>query len=51
MPTGQWLSLMSHDKKVEAGTVRFVLLRELGQAVIKSGLDTALLDKILRENS
>ncbi|MBA8734176.1 3-dehydroquinate synthase [Chromobacterium violaceum] len=51
MPTEQWLNLMSHDKKVEAGTVRFVLLRELGQAVIKSGLDTALLDKILRENS
>nr|WP_269326288.1 3-dehydroquinate synthase [Chromobacterium piscinae] len=51
MPTEQWLSLMSHDKKVEAGTVRFVLLRSLGQAVIESGLDTALLDRILRENS
>uniref|UniRef100_UPI00061813AA 3-dehydroquinate synthase n=1 Tax=Chromobacterium vaccinii TaxID=1108595 RepID=UPI00061813AA len=51
MPTEQWLSLMSHDKKVEAGTVRFVLLRSLGQAVIESGLNTALLDRILRENS
>ncbi|WP_046156182.1 3-dehydroquinate synthase [Chromobacterium vaccinii] len=51
MPTEQWLSLMSHDKKVESGTVRFVLLRSLGQAVIESGLNTALLDRILRENS
>ncbi|OHX12673.1 3-dehydroquinate synthase [Chromobacterium sphagni] len=51
MPAEQWLKLMSHDKKVEAGTVRFVLLRSLGQAAIQAGLDTSLLERILLENS
>ena len=30
----RYLELMSHDKKVEAGRLRLVLLRELGRAVI-----------------
>ncbi|KUM02010.1 3-dehydroquinate synthase [Chromobacterium subtsugae] len=51
MPVHRWLQLMSHDKKVEAGTIRFVLLRALGQAVIQPGLAGSLLEKILRENS
>ncbi|POZ60743.1 3-dehydroquinate synthase [Chromobacterium alticapitis] len=51
MPLEQWLAQMAHDKKVEAGTIRFVLLRELGQAVIQPGLETSLLERILLANS
>lgn len=29
-----YLELMAHDKKVEAGKLRLVLLREVGRAVI-----------------
>ncbi|MBS0554494.1 MAG: 3-dehydroquinate synthase, partial [Proteobacteria bacterium] len=29
-----YLDLMSHDKKVEAGRLRLVLLRSIGQAVL-----------------
>jgi 3-dehydroquinate synthase len=29
-----YLNLMAHDKKVEAGKLRFVLLRGIGQAVM-----------------
>lgn len=51
MPLARWLDLMSHDKKVEAGTIRFVLLQQLGQAAIQPGLSSAILEKILNENS
>ncbi|WP_374420474.1 3-dehydroquinate synthase [Chromobacterium sp.] len=50
MPLARWLELMSHDKKVEAGTIRFVLLQQLGQAAIQPGLSSAILEKILNEN-
>ncbi|BEV73162.1 MULTISPECIES: 3-dehydroquinate synthase [unclassified Paludibacterium] len=40
----QWMSLMSHDKKVSQGQIRFVLLQQIGQAVIEKNLS----DKILR---
>jgi 3-dehydroquinate synthase len=33
MPTQRYLDLMSHDKKVQAGRMRYVLLQKLGQAV------------------
>jgi 3-dehydroquinate synthase len=32
----RWLALMSHDKKVVAGAIRFVLLRALGEAFVAS---------------
>lgn len=51
MPMARWLELMSHDKKVEAGTIRFVLLQQLGQATIQAGLPSAILEKILNSNS
>ena len=36
----RWLQLMSHDKKVTDGTMRFVLLEELGRAAIRSDVST-----------
>ncbi|MBV8465109.1 MAG: 3-dehydroquinate synthase [Burkholderiales bacterium] len=42
----KWLSLMAQDKKVEAGKVRFVLLKHLGQAYI-GPLDASLLTQLL----
>ena len=51
MPLMRWLELMSHDKKVEAGTIRFVLLKQLGCATLQAGLPSSLLEKILSENS
>ncbi|MBC53127.1 MAG: 3-dehydroquinate synthase [Gammaproteobacteria bacterium] len=43
----QFMSLMSVDKKVQSGKVRFILLRRLGDAVIESDIDTALLQQTL----
>ncbi|MGF1613548.1 MAG: 3-dehydroquinate synthase [Gammaproteobacteria bacterium] len=43
-----YLDYMRHDKKVEAGTIRFVLLKEIGQAVITSDLPEADLRRTLR---
>ncbi|HJV24383.1 MAG TPA: 3-dehydroquinate synthase [Aromatoleum sp.] len=37
MPVEQYLDLMAHDKKVEAGRLRLVLLRQIGRAVIHGG--------------
>ena len=34
----RYLELMAHDKKAEAGRLRFVLLRGIGQAVVESDL-------------
>ncbi|GAB3262981.1 3-dehydroquinate synthase family protein [Chitinimonas naiadis] len=34
LPFERWLSLMAQDKKVEAGRIRFILLRRLGEAYI-----------------
>lgn len=42
-----WKRLIRHDKKVEKGTVRFILLNELGKAVIKQDLADEILDRIL----
>ncbi|MCL4758689.1 MAG: 3-dehydroquinate synthase [Rhodocyclaceae bacterium] len=37
LPTSAYLALMAHDKKVEDGALRLVLLRGIGRAVIHSG--------------
>ncbi|WP_287879744.1 3-dehydroquinate synthase [Aquitalea sp.] len=42
----EWMRHMGHDKKVESGVIRFVLLKQLGQAVIQPGLPTAVLDTL-----
>jgi 3-dehydroquinate synthase len=38
MPPARWLELMARDKKVEAGSIRFVLLEALGRAVVRGGI-------------
>jgi 3-dehydroquinate synthase len=41
----RYLELMGHDKKVQAGRIRFVLLKRLGDALISAEVpDTALAD-------
>jgi len=42
-----WLSLMSHDKKVSQGKIRFVLLQQIGQAVIENNLPAEILQQVL----
>lgn len=43
----RWMELMSQDKKVEAGRIRFVLMRALGESYIGT-LDEAVLKAVLR---
>jgi 3-dehydroquinate synthase len=45
-PYDQWLELMSHDKKVEKGKTRFVLLNNIGDAFL-DGLDESTLRQLL----
>ena len=46
----EWMRHMGHDKKVESGVIRFVLLKQLGQAVIQAGLPTALLEQLFQSS-
>jgi 3-dehydroquinate synthase len=45
-----YLEYMGHDKKVEGGRMRFVLLRKLGKAVITSELPEADLRRTLKRH-
>jgi 3-dehydroquinate synthase len=47
LPVATWLELMGHDKKVEAGRLRFVLLRALGDAYLDDAVPLPVLDKVL----
>jgi len=47
LPVARWLELMGHDKKVEAGRLRFVLLRALGEAYLDDSVPLPVLDKVL----
>lgn len=40
---------MGRDKKVKAGTIRFVAMQELGRAVTTNGIDSELIDALWRE--
>ncbi len=42
-----WLDYMGHDKKVEGGKMRFVLLKKMGEAVITAAVPTAVLTAVL----
>jgi 3-dehydroquinate synthase len=43
----RYLEYMGHDKKVEAGKIRFVLLKKIGEAVITADLPPAELSATL----
>ena len=42
-----WLDYMGHDKKVESGKLRFVLLKKLGEAVITGDVPRDVLSDVL----
>ena len=42
-----YLEYMGHDKKVEGGKMRFVLLKKLGEAVITGDVPTDVLNGVL----
>jgi shikimate kinase / 3-dehydroquinate synthase len=44
----RYLELMAHDKKVEAGKIRFVLLRAIGLAFVSAEVPQAVLRKALQ---
>ena len=41
------LELMGHDKKVEGGRIRFVLLKRIGEAFVSAEVPRAALAEIL----
>ncbi len=43
----RYLALMSHDKKVQAGAIRFILLRALGDAFVTADVPTDALRAVL----
>ena len=43
----RWKALMSHDKKVLSGSIRFVLLDAIGRAVVRSGVPDETLRGVL----
>jgi len=45
----RYLELMGHDKKVEAGKLRFVLLKRLGKAIVSDSVEQTLLAELLSE--
>ena len=47
MTAEQFMSLMAVDKKVQAGQIRFVLMRQLGEAYVDANVDEALLRETL----
>ncbi len=49
LPLADLLDAMARDKKVRAGGLRFVVLNRLGEAVTRSGIDTALVAESFRE--
>ena len=49
MPIEKFLALMAGDKKVQAGTIRLILLKAIGQAFITGNYPEELLHKTLME--
>jgi 3-dehydroquinate synthase len=43
----RYLELMGHDKKVEGGKIRFILLRDIGDAFISDAVPREVLDAVL----
>jgi 3-dehydroquinate synthase len=47
--TGELMAAMARDKKARAGSLRFVLLKSLGQAVVRGGVPSADVESVWRE--
>ncbi|HKU69323.1 MAG TPA: 3-dehydroquinate synthase, partial [Burkholderiales bacterium] len=43
----RYLELMGHDKKVDAGRIRFVLLKRIGDAFVSADVPRAALAELL----
>jgi 3-dehydroquinate synthase len=43
----RYLELMGHDKKVESGRIRFVLLKRIGEAFVSDEVARAALGDVL----
>ena len=43
----RWLELMGHDKKVEGGKTRFILIKRLGEAFIDADVPREVLEQVL----
>ena len=43
----RYLELMGHDKKVEGGRIRFVLLRRIGEAYVSGEVPRAALADVI----
>jgi 3-dehydroquinate synthase len=43
----RWLDLMGHDKKVEGGKVRFIMVRRIGEAYVDAAVPPAVLERVL----
>jgi 3-dehydroquinate synthase len=50
MTPRQYLDLMSVDKKVTAGNINLVLLKQLGNAFVCNDYDPALLNQVLQQH-
>jgi 3-dehydroquinate synthase len=49
LPLGPLMGAMARDKKVRAGALRFVVLKSIGEAATRGGIDPALAEACLRE--
>ena len=49
LPVDALMDAMRKDKKVRAGTLRFVVLNRIGEAATRDGVSEALVDKLWRE--
>jgi 3-dehydroquinate synthase len=47
----QLLAAMQHDKKAEAGRLKFVLPSKLGHVEVVAGVDAACVERVLREST
>jgi 3-dehydroquinate synthase len=47
LDTERFLDLMGHDKKVEGGRIRFVLLKRIGEAFVSGEVPHAALVEVL----
>ena len=43
------METMLHDKKVRAGKLRFVVLKQLGEAATQGEIDPAVVESVWRE--